>query len=36
MNENKSVLQKIPFTKFKARKKLKKENKILKKMINLK
>lgn len=34
--ENKKILEKIPFTKFKARKKIKKENKILKKYLNVK
>ena len=34
--ENKKILEKIPFTKFKARKKIKKENKILKKYLNIK
>ena len=35
-NENRKILKKIPFTKFKRRYKLRKENKILKKLIKIK
>lgn len=36
LKENKKILKKIPFTKLRARRKLKKQNKILKKYINFK